>query len=65
MSFFYSDDPAADFDRHDAEQNRRLGRLPVCADCDQPIQDETAFYINSEWICEDCMEAYRREVIPE
>lgn len=62
---FYTDNPARDFDAWDAEQERRLARLPRCADCDNPIQDETAFYINGEWICEDCMEAYRQEVCSE
>lgn len=58
----HTNDPLADFDSWDAEQNRQLERLPRCADCDEPIQDETAYYINGEWICEDCMEAYRRDV---
>jgi formylmethanofuran dehydrogenase subunit E len=59
---FYSDDPERDFLRWDAQQQNELKKLPVCADCDNPIQDESAFYINGEWICEDCMEAYRMEV---
>ena len=62
---YYSDDPLADFDRWDAEQNKRLEQLPVCADCDNPIQDEEAYYIHGEWICETCMDTYRRRVLPE
>lgn len=62
---FYSDNPVLDFEEYDAEQNRRLEELPVCADCDEHIQDETAYYINGEWICENCMDAYKREVLPE
>ena len=58
----YTDDPARDFEAWDAEQERRLARLPECADCGHPIQDETAFYINGEWICEGCMEAYRMNI---
>lgn len=61
----WTDDPFADFNRWDAEQNRQLEQRPVCADCDNPIQDETAYYINGEWICKDCMSAYEREVLPE
>lgn len=61
----YSNDPLADFEAWDAEQNKQLAKLPVCADCDEPIQDEFAYYINGEWICESCMDAYRREVLPE
>lgn len=55
---FYTDDPALDFEMYDADQNRKLERLPVCADCDNPIQDERAYYYNGEWICEDCMSTY-------
>lgn len=62
---YYTDDPARDFANWDAEQQRELERLPECADCGHEIQDESAFYINGEWICEDCMEAYRQEVMPE
>ena len=61
----YSNDPLADFDAWDTEQNKRLAQRPVCADCDDPIQDEFAYYINGEWICENCMDSYRKEVIPE
>ena len=61
----YTDDPVADFDAWDAEQNRHLATLPECADCEQAIQDEFAYYINGEWICENCMDSYRREVQPE
>lgn len=62
---WYSDDPLADFDRYDEEQNKWLERRPVCADCDEHIQDERAYYINGEWICRDCMTAYEQEVLPE
>lgn len=61
----YTDDPIADFEGYDAEQNRRIEQLPVCADCGHPIHDEFAYYINGEWICEICMDSYKREVIPE
>lgn len=62
---WYSDDPVADFDRYDEEQNKWLERRPVCADCCEHIQDETAYYINGEWICKDCMSSYEQEVLPE
>lgn len=50
------------WEMHEADQERRLAKLPECADCGEPIQDESAYYINGEWICEDCMESYRRDV---
>ena len=62
---YYSDDPIADFDAYDADLNDFLSRLPVCVECGNPIQDETAFYIDGDWYCEACMETYRREVLPE
>ena len=62
---YYTDDPIADFDRWDADQQKQIGELPVCEDCGEHIQDETAFYINGEWICHDCMSSYEREVLPE
>jgi formylmethanofuran dehydrogenase subunit E len=54
----YTDDPIADFDRHDAEQTRQLNRLPECAECGQKIQDEICYEINGELICPDCLEMY-------
>jgi len=59
---FYTDDPIMDFHRWDAEQQSQIDQLPECADCGEVIQDETAFYINGEWICEDCIDAYRKDV---
>ena len=69
MAFYRTDDPLDDFARYDAEREREReeirSMLPRCADCDNPIEDEEAYYINGEWICEACMESYKREVWPE
>ena len=65
VGYFRTDDPLLDFGRWDAHQAEQLERLPVCADCEEPIQDERAYYINGEWICMNCMSAYEREVEPE
>lgn len=40
------------FARHDAEQEAQLKKLPECSECGEHIQDEEAYYINGEWICE-------------
>lgn len=61
----YTDDPIADYEAWDAEQQRRLESRPICSECDEPIQDDEAYYINGEWICQNCMDTYRREVLPE
>ena len=57
----YSDDPAADFARHDAEQTKWLEKLPVCVECDHPIQDEHCYEINDELICEECLKNNHRK----
>lgn len=44
------------FVMHDAEQQKKLDRLPRCSECDEPIQSETCYEINGELICEDCLE---------
>lgn len=59
---YRTDDPLKDFDRYDAEQERRIEKLPRCSQCDSPIQDDYAYYINGEWICDECLEQFRREV---
>ena len=63
--FTRTDDPIADFNRYEAEQEKKLSQLPRCSQCDNYIQEETAYYIEGEWICEDCMSEYRRVVEPE
>ena len=53
----YTDDPIADFDRYDAECERKLERLPKCRFCEEPITDETGYFIDHEYICSDCLES--------
>lgn len=59
---YRTDDPIADFERWDADQNRRLAQLPECDKCEEPIQQEKAHYINGELLCEHCLEDHRKEV---
>lgn len=60
---FYSDDPVRDFERHDREQQRRLGQLPKCDKCHKPIQDEYLFDIYGEILCEKCViDKFRKDV---
>lgn len=62
----WTDDPAMDFERHDAAQAEELDKLPTCSCCEEPILQETAVYINDEWICDNCLtEYFRKEVLPE
>lgn len=59
---FYSDNPALDYDRYCDAQDKLLDKLPRCSQCDEPIQEEYAYYINDEWVCEDCMEEHKQRV---
>lgn len=40
-----------------------MGERPACIECDKAIFDDTAYYIDGEWMCDGCMETYRREVM--
>ena len=58
---WYTDDPVADFSRHDAEQEAQLKKTPVCCYCDEHVQEEFYFEINGEVICETCMDRFFRK----
>ena len=48
---------------HNAEQERRLERCPICANCGEHIQDGYYYFIDDGKVCRDCLESdYRREV---
>lgn len=59
----WTDDPIADFERHDAEQERKLEQLPRCSECDEPIQDDFCYEINDEYICEKCLKDNHRKAV--
>ena len=61
----YSDNPLADFAAYDNEQESWLDRLPKCAECGEPIQQEFAVRINGEWLCDNCLDANREECCPD
>ena len=58
----WTDDPVFDAERYMAEQEAKLDKLPKCADCGEPIQDDHFYMICDEPICPDCLDSnYRRE----
>lgn len=59
----YTDNPLHDFAMHEAEQEKELEKLPECCNCGFPIQQDTAVYINGEWLCDDCLKDFRRAVV--
>lgn len=49
---------------HEQDKERRLSRRPVCAYCDQHIQEEFFFEIDCEMVCEECLNLhFKREVV--
>lgn len=40
---------------HDRAQARKLERLPICSECEEPIQDEVCFEFDGELICPRCL----------
>ena len=54
---FFTDDPVADFHRHDREQEAWLKKLPICDLCGEHIQSEQLFDIEGDLYCEDCGES--------
>lgn len=63
LVFYRTDDPAADFDRFDAEQQKALEKLPVCSYCNEPVQDDYFYEINDEVVCEECLnQNFRKNV---
>jgi formylmethanofuran dehydrogenase subunit E len=58
----YTDDPVADFERYDVEMAKKLEQLPVCSECGEPIQDEEAYMVHGDYICEECMDCHKVRV---
>lgn len=56
MSYIKLGDPLNDFDRIDREEAEWLESRPVCEICGHPIQDETLYLINDEFVCEKCLD---------
>jgi formylmethanofuran dehydrogenase subunit E len=57
----FTNDPIADFLRHDAEQHAWLDSLPRCSECEEPIQDDSCFEFGDELICDECMHSNHRK----
>lgn len=62
MMVYYSDNPARDFARRDADQQAWEDSLPHCECCGEPL-DEYVWNIDDQILCDDCArEKYRRDV---
>lgn len=47
---------------HERRQEEWLESRPVCGECGEPIQDDSAYYINNNWICNKCMEDFKKYI---
>ena len=61
MSVFRTDDPVADFHRHDAMQEKEAEKFPTCCECDHTIYEEFVYEYNDEPICDECMSNNHRK----
>ena len=43
------------WERHDAEQQKKLKKLLLCDYCEEVIQDDYYYEIDNECICEECL----------
>lgn len=57
----WTGDPLKDFDRYDAQQQAALDKLPKCAYCGHPIQDDYFYLINDEAVCPECLDNNHRK----
>ena len=57
----WTDDPVRDAERHEAEQEEALQRLPVCCECGEPIQTDECYEFYGELICPKCLEDNHRK----
>lgn len=54
------------YDQFEARERRAqqwMESLPVCAHCEQPIQQDDAVYIDGKWYCDDCLDSFLRKDI--
>lgn len=57
-----TDDPVADFHRHDDEQEAWLKKRPKCAECREHIQQQKAVRIHGLFYCDECLDNMRESV---
>ena len=56
MSFCRTDNPIADFEKHEAEQEKALKKLPKCDYCHEYIQEESYHQVDGKNICDECLD---------
>lgn len=61
MSF--TDDPERDYAEYCRQQDMKLERLPKCANCGEPIQDDYAIEYKGELYCEECFDWHVKDLM--
>lgn len=51
------------WEAHQAKEDERIARLPVCDWCGEPIQDEQFYHLDGEYICKACMDGQLVETV--
>lgn len=44
------------FLRHQAEQDNKLEKMPVCSICEEHVQEDRVYVINGDIVCPYCLE---------
>lgn len=65
MSIFYSANLNLDIDRYLEEQDAQLRDLPICCECEQPIQGDQLYEFDGKLYCEDCVDLNHRRYTDE
>lgn len=46
------------YNAHERKQEEWLKSRPVCCKCGDPIQDEFGYFVDNDWICQECMKDF-------
>lgn len=56
--FVRTDDPVRDYLSKEEELQKKLDRLPKCAFCGEPIQEDECYKVGGELVHVDCIDDY-------
>ena len=57
-----SSNPIADAENYLSKQDEWLSRRPECGICGEHIQQDTAVFYDGEWICDECLDGFRKPI---
>ncbi len=56
-----TDNPIADFNRHEREKESAASKLPKCDYCDKRIDEDEYYDIEGEIVCRECLNKHFRK----